>query len=124
MNKIFQYILVLLFPTLVFTLLWLIILLTNQLSLFSIPFIIIFYLVTTIFIFSIYVKNKFNLLLISFSFFIFYLFLYLGDTILSSGLLKYTMSSTLFYLYCVPFITVILFMVIVTKIIKLFKKNV
>lgn len=120
MNKIIRRIILLLFPTFLFLTLWCIILsFSDMFSLLIIPFFIMFFVATGIYIMINFRKNKSNLWLMPISFIIFYLFLLLGDTSYSDGLTKYMLSTMFLVLYCMPFFVLTSIATILMKIKKL-----
>lgn len=119
MNKIITSIILLVFPTILFLTLWCIILSFNDMfSLLIIPFFIMFFVATGIYIMINFRKNKSNLWLMPISFIIFYLFLLLGDTSYSDGLTKYMLSTMFLVLYCMPFFVLTSIATILMKIRK------
>lgn len=95
-------ILELLFPTILFCILWGIILLTNELSLLIIPFMILVYLVPMVYMFLKYKSKNYNIYFLPISFFIFYLFILVVDMFFEHGLVEFELSSVILILYCLP----------------------
>lgn len=103
---------IVLFPSIIFSILWGIILITNELT-FIIIFLPILYITTCILTLKVFETKKYMLLLSSFlSFPLLSAYLFVGEYFLSDGLHKYELAGFISYLFCIPFAILIIFLIL------------